>query len=197
MYEIIPIILFSISTTLTPGPNNLMMLSSGLNFGVKKSLPHYLGICIGFPIMIIAVALGLGMLFTQYPWLHQALQIIGACYMLYLAWSIITSQKQTNTKGSAKPITFLQAALFQWVNPKAWIMTIGAVSMFTTITHHYLNEAMIVSAIYFFTCIPCVGIWMVFGALLQRWLKDAKQRKRFNYVMAILLVISIVIIFVE
>jgi len=189
MNNLIPLLLFALSTTFTPGPNNLMIMNSGMNFGIKKSLPHYLGICLGFPAMVLIVALGLGVIFMKYAWIKHALKIIGSLYMLYLAWQILRSNK-ANMDKTKRPLSFIQAVLFQWVNPKAWLMAIGTISIFT-IANTSINNAIIISLVYFLMCIPCIGAWLLFGKFLQHILRTPNQRIVFNILMALALVASI------
>ncbi len=188
--DLLPLFLFCISTTLTPGPNNFMIMNSGMYFGLKKSLPHYFGISFGFPAMVLLVALGLGAVFMKYSWIKQSLKIIGCLYMLYLAWQILISTYNSNLSNTKKPFNFFQAFLFQWVNPKAWLMAIGTISIFT-LTQNYFNNALIISLIYLLACIPCTGAWLLFGKFLQKILTKPSHRVWFNIVMAVGLVASI------
>ena len=114
---ILPLLLFSISMTITPGPNNVMVTASGVNFGYKKTLPHILGITFGFPVMIVLIGLGLGSVFKSFPVIHHILKYIGATYLLYLAWKIATFSNVNNNGDRNKPFTFWQAVIFQWINP--------------------------------------------------------------------------------
>jgi threonine/homoserine/homoserine lactone efflux protein len=196
MKDLLPILLFCFSSSLTPGPNNFMIMNSGLRFGVRKSLPHYLGICFGFAGMALIVALGLGAIFLKYMLLQQILKIVGAVYMLYLAWKIVFSQANAKIKNAGKPISFIQAVLFQWINPKAWLMTVGAIAIFS-VSNHYLTNAIFISVLFLIFCLPCVGVWMMFGASLQKILKNATQQRYFNIAMAICLVASIAMIFFD
>jgi threonine/homoserine/homoserine lactone efflux protein len=197
MHNLLPLLLFTISSGLTPGPNNFMIMNSGMNFGLRRSLPHFLGICIGFPIMLLIVALGFGAVFIKYVWIKEALKIIGSIYMVYLAWQILQTSLSDGSKRSiAKPFSFLQAAMFQWVNPKAWLMAIGAVSIFT-IASGYFNNAAALSVIFFVMLLPCLGAWLVFGTVLQKILSQDKHRRMFNILMAISLVASISLIFIK
>lgn len=196
MQDLIPILLFAISTTLTPGPNNFLIMNSGLKFGIKKSLPHYLGICVGFPLMVLLVALGFGAIFLKYQWLKQILKIIGSIYMLYLAWQILSSSSNAKIFSASKPFSFTKAVMFQWINPKAWLMAIGAISIFT-ITTSYFTNAVAISIIFFLACLPLIGVWLIFGAVLQKILKEEKHQRWFNIVMAICLVASIAMIFLD
>ena len=126
------VLFFALSTTITPGPNNIMLMSSGVNFGFKNSLPHLFGIAIGFPIMVAAVGLGFSVIFTLIPNFHLIIQCIGIVYLLYLSWLIIQSKSQQIKESEKSQITFQKAALFQWVNPKAWVMAIGAIVTYVT-----------------------------------------------------------------
>jgi len=197
MADLFPLLLFSISTTLTPGPNNFMLLNSGLHFGIKRSLPHYLGICLGFQMMVLLVALGLGKVFTLYAWINQVLKIMGVIYMLYLAWQIlnirVNCQEKSNIK---KPFSFSQAIMFQWVNPKAWLMAISAISIFS-ISVNYLVNAFAISTMFLLICLPCLGIWLIFGVILQNALKEDKHHRWFNISMAICLVASVIMMILE
>ena len=171
-------------------------MNSGMNFGIQKSLPHYLGICLGFPAMVLMVALGFGAVFIEYVWIKHVLKIFGSVYMLYLAWQILTSSNKANIGLARKPLSFLQAAIFQWVNPKAWLMAVSAISIFT-ISNNYFSNAMIISIVYFLMCIPCIGAWLLFGKFLQRILTKDAHRVWFNILMALALVGSIVMILFE
>jgi threonine/homoserine/homoserine lactone efflux protein len=190
MHDFIPLLIFSTSASFTPGPNNFMIMNSGIHFGIRKSLPHYFGICLGFPVMFLIVALGMGAIFVKYAWIKQALKIIGSAYMLYLAWKVLTSHQKMNVSQTKKPLTFLQVVLFQWVNPKAWLMGIGTISIFT-LSANYFHNAVLISLVYALTCIPCVAAWLVFGTFLQRILKKDSHRAWFNLFMALGLVASI------
>ena len=196
MRDLVPFLLFAISSSLTPGPNNFMVMNSGMNFGIKRSLPHYFGICLGFAVMILMVALGLGAVFTKYVWLKEVLKVVGSIYMFYLAYKILVSHNKPSMSPERKPLTFLQASLFQWVNPKAWLMGVGAISIFILSSNYFYN-ALLISFLYFLTCIPCTGVWMLFGKVLQKILKKDSHRVWFNIIMALALVASIGMIFID
>ncbi|WP_437882035.1 LysE family translocator [Pseudomonas sp. LRF_L74] len=183
-------VLFALVTSITPGPNNMMLLASGVNFGVRRSIPHMLGISLGFMVLVIAVGLGLGQLFERAPWLYQALRYAGAAYLLYLAWKIARAGAPESGEGKAKPLTFIQAAAFQWVNPKAWIMAIGAI---TTYTPHegFIFNVLLIAALFALVNCPSVGLWTVAGSLLRRWLERPAILRAFNIGMALLLVLSL------
>ncbi|GAD89713.1 MULTISPECIES: LysE family translocator [Vibrio] len=191
------ILLFAFSSTITPGPNNIMMMTSGMNYGVKRSLPHFMGICIGFPTMVVAIGLGLGSLFQWFPTLHDIIKVLGIVYLLYLAWKIASAETDSLSGEKAKPFTFLQGALFQWVNPKAWIMATGAVAAFTSDAMNIYTQVGLIAGLFLLVAFPCVGMWLVFGSKVRLFLSDPKHQKIFNVCMAILLVLSIVPVVLE
>ncbi|WP_415887605.1 LysE family translocator [Neptuniibacter sp. QD37_6] len=186
------ILVFAISSTVTPGPNNIMIMTSGLNFGVKRSMPHLLGICLGFPLMVVAVGLGFSAVFEKFPIVHEIIKVLGVTYLLYLAW-LVASCAPTSMEGDKKsnPLTFMQAALFQWVNPKAWVMATGAIAAYTSQDTTMLLQVMVISLSFFVVSFPCVGVWLIFGSGLKRFLKEAKYQRVFNISMALLLVVSV------
>ncbi|WAJ39687.1 LysE family translocator [Pseudomonas sp. GOM7] len=188
---------FALVTSITPGPNNMMLLASGVNFGIRRSLPHMLGISLGFMLLVIAVGMGLGQLFERLPLLHEVLRYGGAAYLLYLAWKIAQAgAPQGRDTPGAKPFTFLQAAAFQWVNPKAWIMAIGAI---TTYTPHegFFTNVLLIAALFALVNCPSVGLWTVAGSLLRNWLDNPRALRAFNIAMALLLVASLYPIVIE
>jgi len=194
---LIAFIAFAFVTSITPGPNNMMLLASGVNFGVRRSLPHMLGISLGFMILVIAVGLGLGQLFERFPPLYDLLRYGGAAYLLYLAWKIAgAAAPDATVTGNGKPFTFLQAAAFQWVNPKAWIMAIGAITTYTPHDGFLLNVVLIAALFALVNC-PSVGLWTVAGSLLRRWLDKPRVLRAFNIGMALLLVASLYPILID
>ncbi|OZB05868.1 MAG: lysine transporter LysE [Idiomarina sp. 34-48-12] len=198
MFEIfIAVLFFAFSTTITPGPNNVMIMSSGMNYGVKASLPHFLGICLGFPLMVLLVGLGFGVIFDRFPNLHQLIKVLGVLYLIWLAWHIGTAEPQAIKKGEKKPFTFWQAALFQWVNAKAWVMASGAVAAFTTVQGTPFLEVLAITLAFLLMAFPCVGVWLVFGSLLRKVLTNPIMQRLFNITMAIILVLSIVPVVME
>lgn len=186
------LILFAISAAFTPGPNNIMIMSSGLNFGIRSSLPHLFGICFGFPSMFLAIGFGVGYVFEVLPWLHQAIKVFGIAYLIYLSWLIATSNTSTSTVAQSKPFTFLQAALFQWVNPKAWIMGTSALATFTTGGENIYQQVLVLALVFFIFTFPSAGSWLFLGRSLKRIISNPLQQRVFNISMALLLVGSIV-----
>lgn len=186
------LVMFAMVSTITPGPNNIMIMSSGLNYGIRRSLPHWFGIFLGFPIMTLAVGLGLGQAFVQWPWLHSVIKVLGISYLLFLAYKIAMTKTQSHQSKNSQPLTFMQAALFQWVNPKAWVMAIGALATFTTLEWSMFQQALLISLAFIMVGIPGTGLWLFAGSLLQQLLKQPAYQRAFNYTMAVLLVLSLI-----
>lgn len=185
--------LFALVTSITPGPNNLMLLASGVNFGFRRSIPHMLGISSGFMLMAFAVGLGLAEVFTQWPWLYGVLKWVGAIYMLYLAWCIATSAPPDDAVPDvrqAKPLRFWGAAAFQWVNPKAWVMAIGGFSTYVPASSGLIVYAA-AAVLFALINLPCVSVWALCGAGLRQVLQVRRNLIAFNYGMATLLVVSL------
>ena len=191
MESLSSLILFAVVAGFTPGPNNIMIMVSGLNHGTRASLPHYFGICLGFPAMFFAVGFGLGFIFEEYPIFHTLIKVFGTFYLLYLAWLIAMSQPAAVDSEKRKPLRFYQAALFQWVNPKAWVMGTSAIAAFTTVGADMNAEIFTVWLVFVITAIPAVAVWMLFGVGLQRLLHKPSLLRLFNICMALLLVASI------
>ncbi|PQP03396.1 lysine transporter LysE [Pseudomonas frederiksbergensis] len=183
--------LFALVTSITPGPNNTMLLASGVNFGFNRTIPHMLGITCGFFVLVVAVGFGLGTVFQTYPLLYTVLRYVGAAYLLYLAWKIARSGPVAEgEQGEGKPISYLGAAAFQWVNPKAWIMASGAISTYTPMQGYFTN-VIVIAAVFALINLPSVGVWAGCGTLLRNVLRDRRWLRLFNWGMALLLVASL------
>ncbi|UJF21106.1 LysE family translocator [Shewanella sp. OMA3-2] len=192
MELVFAIALFAFSSGITPGPNNIMLMTSGVNFGIKQSVPHLLGISLGFPLMILAVGLGMAAVFQTYPILHTIIKVLGISYLLYLSWLIANSSSKMEGKKISKPFSFLQAAAFQWVNPKGWIMAVGAIATFTTVQQDLTPQVITIASVFLCVAFPCAIVWLGFGVALKRILKNERQQRIFNITMALLLVASII-----
>lgn len=187
---LLALFLFALTTSITPGPNNMMLFASGVNFGFVRTIPHMLGIGVGFLSLLIAVGLGLGALLHSVPVLYTALKFAGGAYLVWMAWKIGTSRKLSEGHSSVEPMTFLQAAAFQWVNPKAWVMAVSAMATYTS-ESAYLTSVVIVGVIFAVVNVPSVSTWAGFGSALRQWLSHPIRLKWFNITMAILLVVSL------
>ncbi|RJT41852.1 LysE family translocator [Mesorhizobium waimense] len=181
------LLVYAFVTSVTPGPNNFMLLASGVNFGFVRTVPHMLGIGIGFLILLLAVGFGLGAVLTAFPMLHTGLKIAGGAYLLYLAWKIAMSRSMS-CKGEtqANPMRFIDAAAFQWVNPKAWVMAITAMAVYTNPDHPFLSVVLI-SMAFAIVNLPSVSVWAGFGTALRGFLSDPVRLKWFNIAMGVLL----------
>jgi len=190
-YEILPALtLFAFVSSITPGPNNLMLMNSGANFGFKLTIPHMLGVGLGFTLMIILVGLGVVKLFDRYPLSYDILKVLSIGYLLYLAFKIASSTgniDQQSTK--SKPFTFIQAALFQWVNPKAWTMALTSISLYAP--SNSFIAVLLVAIVFGIVNLPCISSWIVLGQKIQIILTDQKRLRIFNITMALLLIISL------
>lgn len=184
------LILFAFTTSITPGPNNMMLLASGVNFGFRRTIPHMFGIGSGFLSLLLAVGLGLGALISAFPPVFVALKVVGGLYLLWIAWKIATSRSLGEGTVGARPMTFLEAAAFQWVNPKAWVMAISAMAAYTAADAYFMT-ALIVAFAFAIVNVPSVSTWAGFGALLRDWLSHPVRLKWFNIGMAMLLVLSL------
>lgn len=182
--------LFAFVSSITPGPNNTMLMASGANFGFRATHSHLLGVIIGFFVLVLAVGLGLGGLFAAYPPLHDILAAVGAIYLLWLAWKIATAKGIGAGVSRDRPQTFLQAALFQWVNPKAWAMALGAVTAYAP-REGYVANVVVVALVVMVVNAPCVASWAGFGVALRRFLDRPAILRGFNLAMAALLVASL------
>ncbi|HEX2581598.1 MAG TPA: LysE family translocator [Dongiaceae bacterium] len=187
---ILSISLFAFSASITPGPNNLMLTSSGATFGFRRSVPHMAGIILGFPLLVALVGLGLGRIFAAFPPLQTVLKIAGIAYMIFLSWAIAVSGT-TEGKEVKRPLSFLQAAAFQWVNPKAWFMGVNAIGAYTGPDRFEFQLALIVF-IFFLTGICSTIVWTGFGTLVRSWLSTPRRLRFFNIGIAGLLLLSLV-----
>ncbi len=182
---------FAFVSSITPGPNNMMLLASGANFGLRRSLPHMLGIAIGFTVMIVLVGFGLAGIFEVLPIMHTVLMIGSVIYLLYLSWKIATAAPKLDSGAEAgTPFTFLQAAAFQWVNPKAWMMALSAITLYVNDDQRIVG-VLLVALVFGAINLPCITIWAWLGVQVRRYLNTPGRLRLFNWTMAVLLVASL------
>jgi threonine/homoserine/homoserine lactone efflux protein len=184
------LLVFAFVTSITPGPNNFMLLASGVNFGFKRTIPHMFGIGSGFFTLLLGVGLGLGALIQSFPLAYGILKFAGGGYLIYLAYKIATSRSLNTVDGKARPMTFMEAAAFQWINPKAWVMAVTAMATYTS-SEAYFATVLTVGIAFALVNIPSVSSWAAFGQMMRGWLADPLRLKWFNITMAILLVASL------
>jgi threonine/homoserine/homoserine lactone efflux protein len=192
---------FSFVSSITPGPNNLMLMASGANFGLLRTMPHLMGVAIGFVIMTLVVGAGLAQIFDRYPVSYNVLKVVSVVYLLFLAWKIANAAPvrlgrlavQPGTpepgSGAGTPISFLQAILFQWVNPKAWAMALTALSVYNP--SRSLAGVVLVATVFGLINLPCVSSWMILGQQIRRVLNNHLRLRLFNWTMAVMLVLSL------
>lgn len=180
---------FAFVTTVTPGPNNLMLMASGANFGFRRTLPHMLGIVGGLSVMALLVGAGLMALFDALPALNLVLKVASVCYLLWLALKIAKAAPMAERDANSRPMTFLQAAAFQWVNPKAWAMCLSAITLYAP--DRTLLSVAIVAGAFAVVCFPAISVWAWLGTVVRQWLSNATWLKVFNITMAALLVASL------
>ncbi len=181
-----PMMLFAFSMSATPGPNNMMLTASGALYGFRRTLPHILGISIGVMVLMLAVAMGLSAVFMQWPALQQGLKVVGSLYLLWLAWKIATAPAPDRVKVAADgsgPLTFWQAAAFQFANPKAWVMAISAIASFTLSGEAFIASVAMVIVVMGLVNLPSIALWAGFGVALGRRLKTSMHWRLFNLVM--------------
>ncbi|MEJ0035492.1 MAG: LysE family translocator [Gammaproteobacteria bacterium] len=186
MFDPLPYATYYFVMSITPGPNNVMLTASGANFGFRRTVPHMLGISAGCAIQLVAVCAGLGALFTRWPVLQTVLQWAGAAYLLWLGWKLLRSGEVAEG-ATPRPITFLQAAAFQFVNPKAWVMSLSAVSLFMPRDMGIVPAMAYLLAVMMLINLPCIGVWALFGSSLRGLLRRPTARLAFNASMAVAL----------
>lgn len=184
--------LFAFVTSITPGPNNMMLLASGVNFGFVATLRHLVGVTIGLVVILLLSGFGLQQMLNGFPWIYGVMKWLGAGYLVYLAWGISQSGAPDSTQVSDKsrPMGFFGAALFQWVNPKVWVMVFGFYSAYVPAN---ANWAVVIASSVLFGMVnlPCVGSWALLGEKIKAFLSHVNRRRVFNHVMAALLIGSI------
>jgi threonine/homoserine/homoserine lactone efflux protein len=198
MHELLgPLVLFAMAMCLTPGPNVVMVTASAANFGFRRAIPQMLGVTLGFGVMIMAAGFGLAGLFQAEPRLHTLLKYAGAIYLLYLAWRIAQADAACRDSTRARPINFVEAVLFTWVNPKGWVTAVGALAAYTTLEGDVLSQTSVIAGVLAAACLGSVVIWAAFGAAIGSLLRNPRARRTFNWTMAGLLVLSLIPVFLH
>lgn len=195
--KLLPFLLFMFVGSITPGPNTMISTASGAAFGFVRTLPQMLGVSLGFPAMIVAFGLGLGEVFRQAPWLHEVLRYAGAAFLLYLAWRIASAAGPERAEAK-RPLTLFEAALFQWLNPKAWTLAIGTIAAFTTPGldfNGFLVEIGLIAVLSGLMAFGSLAIWCLFGVMISAALADERKRRIFQLSLAALLALSIIFLF--
>jgi threonine/homoserine/homoserine lactone efflux protein len=188
---------FAFVAAITPRPNNLMLMTSGVKYGFGRTLPHLAGVILGFALMVALVGLGLDVILRRYPQILPIMRVVGSIYMIWLAVTIALAKPISEIEPGGRPIGFLAAAGFQWVNPKAWVMALSALATYAGVVDGYTGSVLLIATLSALITIPCSGAWTLFGAALSRLLGDPRIARPFNWTMASLLVASIAPILFE
>lgn len=189
------LVTFAFVTSVTPGPNNLMLMASGANFGYRRTIPHMFGVSLGFALMVGLVGAGLTQVFDKWPVTYIILKTLSIVYLLWLAWKISQTGRPGDRQSSGQPLSFLQAAAFQWVNPKAWAMALAAISVYAPSGKIY--DVALVSLVFGAVNLPSINVWILVGRELSRFLTKPKHLVFFNWFMAALLVATLYPVFFE
>ncbi|PWQ96981.1 LysE family translocator [Leucothrix arctica] len=189
--------LFALITSITPGPNNIMLTASGANFGFKRTLPHVAGIICGMMLLNISVGVGLGTLFTQFPVVQQVLRVAGSAYLLYLAYKLLSFSSLGKVEDNAKPFSLLEATAFQAINPKAWIMVISANASFSLTGDLYWWSVAMIVTLYAIIGTPSIMLWAGFGQFMRRFLGQPTILRVFNITMATLTALCVFFIWMD
>ncbi len=182
-----------LASSWTPGPNNMMLAASGVNYGLRATAPHIFGVFIGFGFMIFSISLGLGEVFMRYPVLHEVLRWGGAAMLIWVAWKIATAKRPGEAGAATKPFTFVQAAAFQWINPKAWIMVISISAQFLDPAAPVLTAGIMAGMAMIGGATSATG-WAWFGMVLARWLHTPARLRAFNWSMAGIILAGVVVV---
>ena len=193
--SLIPLALFALASLYTPGPNNIMLASSGARFGVRRTVPHLLGVAFGFPIMLLPMAFGLGAVFEHSPAFREALRVVGALVMLWIGWKIATAGRARVADPADRPFTFAMAAGFQWINPKAWAMAIAVVGGYM-LGRAPLVEALACAGVFAALGLGSALLWTVAGASIRRFLSSDRRIRVFNGAMGLLVAACALFLFV-
>ena len=190
LQTLFPLALFAFVSSITPGPNNIMLTSSGIVFGFRRTIPHMLGVTFGFGVMLLLCALGIGSLILAVPSAHTLLKLMGSAYLLYLAWQLRSIAFRQNTAADARPMSFLGASLFQFANPKAWVIALTGVSAFLPALQPVWLAIALFCLVFCAINLPCIVVWAGTGATLRRYLTQARWQRAFCVVMIVLTVYS-------
>jgi threonine/homoserine/homoserine lactone efflux protein len=193
--QMAPFLLFALVAAVTPGPSNIMLTAAGAQAGIVRGLPCLLGVTTGMGVMMFVVPLGLGSLVLGHPLILEALHWGGAAFLLWLSWKIATSGSRIDPAPERKPVGYLGAAIFQWINPKSWLVTASAAGTFLSAdAGSPIGQAAVLGGLFVLAALPCGFLWLAFGAAVQHVLRSRRRLRVFNVAMGALLALSVVLI---
>ena len=193
--QIAPLVLFAIAASFSPGPNNIVTSYTSFNFGFKKTIPTMLGVVFGWMTLVILLQMGSGIIFKQFEELQIIIKIFGSIYLFYMAYKLSFS-KSISGKSSPKPVTFVNTFFFQFINPKAIIYALLAISMFVDVKNNYLRDSLTLTAVFFFGAVGSQLTWCLIGKYLRKFATSKKFIKNFNYSMSFLLIVCVIMFYV-
>lgn len=186
----IPLTVFALVAAFTPGPNNLMLAASGMNYGFRATVPHMMGVSLGFPVMLLCIIFGIGALIAGFPAMQDVMQVLSAAFIVYFAWKIATADADLSVQGNSRPFTIWQAALFQWVNPKGWAVAVAVASLYAPGGVHDWKRAVCMAALFFIVTAACTSCWTSLGTIIRSMLRDTRIQRRVNRGMAVALILT-------
>jgi threonine/homoserine/homoserine lactone efflux protein len=189
MVDPVPFVTYGFVMSITPGPNNLMLTASGATFGFRRTLPHILGVCVGFSAVLLAVCAGLDALFARWPDLQTVLRWAGAAYLVYLGWRILRAG-ESKAGHTPKPLTFMEAGAFQFLNPKGWVTTLTAAALFLPRELGFATACTYMVVVMAIVNLPCITVWALFGSSLRGFLARPRGRVAFNVAMSLALAVT-------
>ena len=193
--QLIPLILFGIATSFSPGPNNIMTSYTAFNFGFKKTIPTMLGVVLGWTTLIILLQIGSVMVFQKFEILQTVIKVLGSVYLLFMAYKLSFSSIKRNNV-DPKPVTFLNTFFFQFVNPKSIIVGLSAISIFIDVQNNYLRDSIILTIVFFLMAVGSQSTWCLMGKYMRKFATSEKFIKNFNYTMSFLLIVCIILFYV-
>lgn len=194
--DVAAVVSLAFVASITPGPNNLMLWASGMNHGIRRTVPHVAGISLGFALLLFLTALGLGAVFERYETIELALKLLGGGYLLYLAYKIARTTSIGATSNDSRPMRFIEAAAFQWMNPKAWVMSTTASTTLLNTETSVLGAAASLTALFWIVALPSSLAWLLSGATASRWVDNEARVRNVNRVLGALLAATVVLLLI-
>ena len=194
--QLVPLVLFGIATSFSPGPNNIMTSYTAFNFGVKKTIPTMLGVIIGWTLLIILLQLGSASIFQKYQFIQPTIKILGSIYLLYIAFKLSFGGLNKEKKIDPKPVTFVNTFFFQFVNPKSIIVCLTSISLFIDTENNYLRDSIILTTVWFSMAVGSQLTWCLMGKYMRKFATSDKFVKNFNFSMSFLLIVCVILFYV-